>query len=124
MQQGNKTMGIISIVLGAFAIVCAYIYMANIAAVIAAIVGIILAVMSKKSFTAAGQTSPIPTVGLVLSIIGLVMAVIGVFACTICVCTTKGALDAAASDPNFASNLSSALNGIASDLSSSLSSAG
>ena len=114
MQQGNKTMGIISIVLGAFAIVCAYIYMANIAAVIAAIVGIILAVMSKKSFVAAGETSPI----------GLVMAVIGVFTCTICVCTTKGALDAAASDPNFASNLSSALNGIASDLSSSLSSAG
>ena len=64
MQQGNKTMGIISIVLGAFAIVCAYIYMANIAAVIAAIVGIILAVMSKKSFAAAGETSPIPTVGL------------------------------------------------------------
>ena len=73
MQQGNKTMGIISIVLGAVAIVCAYFYMVNIAAVIAGIVGIILAVMSKKSFVAAGETSPIPTVGLVLSIIGLVM---------------------------------------------------
>ena len=111
-QQGNKTMGIISIVLGAVAIVCAYFYMVNIAAVIAAIVGIILAVMSKKSFTAVGQTSPVPTVGLVLSIIGLVMSVIGLFACTICVCTMKGALE----DPNVQNSISGMLESIASSV--------
>ena len=106
-QQGNKTMGIISIVLGAVAIICAYFYMVNIAAVIAGIVGIILAVKSKKSFTAVGQTSPVPTVGLVLSIVGLVMSVIGVFACTICVCTMKGVADT----PEFQSAFSSLVSG-------------
>ena len=110
MQQGNKTMGIISIVLGAFAIVCAYIYMANIAAVIAGIVGIILAVMSKKSFVAAGETSPIPTVGLVLSIIGLVMSVIGLFTCTICTCAAKTALE----DPAVQSAINSAVSNFSS----------
>ena len=111
-QQGNKTMGIISIVLGAVAIVCAYFYMVNIAAVIAGIVGIILAVMSKKSFAAAGQTSPIPTVGLVLSIVGLVMSVIGLFTCTICICAAKGM----AESPEFQSAFSSVANSIASGL--------
>ena len=83
-QQGNKTMGIISIILGAFAIITFYIPFFNVASLIAAIVGLILAVKSKKSFAEAGTPSPVPTVGLVLSIIGLVLAAIGFFTCTVC----------------------------------------
>lgn len=108
-NQGNKVLGIVGIVLGAFAIVFAFWYMVNIAALIAGIVGIVLAVLSKKSFAAAGQSSPIPTVALVLSIIGTVFAVIGFFTCTVCVCAAAGALEEASKDPNFASQLSSAL---------------
>lgn len=106
MKQGNKVLGIVAIVLGAFAIVTFYVPFFNIVSLIAAIVGLILAIMSKKSFTEAGTTSPVPTVGLVLSIIGLAFACIGFFTCTVC---GTCALNEAAKDPNFASSLSSAI---------------
>lgn len=105
-KQGNKVLGIIGIVCGAFAIIFAYWYMVNIAAVIAGVAGIVLAVMAKKSFKEAGQTSPIPTVALVLSIVGTVLAVIGFFACTVCVCAFGTAVE---SDPNAASAISDAI---------------
>ena len=105
MSGNQKTLGIVSIVLGGFAIVFAWVMWVNIAAVLAAIAGLVLAIMAKKGFAAAGQTSPLPTVGLVLSIIGLVFSIIGFFTCTVCVCAAKQALD----DPAVASQLSSAL---------------
>ena len=110
MSGNQKTLGIVSIVLGGFAIVFAWVMWVNIAAVLAAIAGLVLAIMAKKGFAAAGQTSPLPTVGLVLSIIGLVFSIIGFFTCTVCVCAAQQAIEQAANDPNFASGLSSALN--------------
>ena len=109
MKTGNKVLGIVAIVLGAFAIVTFYVPIFNIVSLIAAIVGLVIAILSKKSFTEAGQTSPVPTVGLVLSIIGLVFAIIGFFTCTVCVCIASQAIEKAANDPNFASELSSAI---------------
>ncbi len=105
-KQGNKTLGIIGIVCGAFAIVCFWVPWWNIAAIIAGVVGIVLAVLSKKSYKEAGLSSPIPTIALVLSIVGTVFSVIGLFACTVCVCAIG---DAAAKNPNWASDLESAI---------------
>lgn len=105
MSGNQKILGIVSIVLGAFAIVFAWFTWVNIAALIAAIAGLVLAIMSRKGFAAAGEQSPVPTIGLVLSIIGLVFSIIGFFTCTVCVCAAKQALD----DPAVASQLSSAL---------------
>ncbi len=106
-KQGNKALGIVAIVLGAIAIVTFYIPVFNIFSLICGIVGLVLAILSKKSFKEAGQTSPVPTVGLVLSIIGLALAAIGFFTCTVC-----GACMASevAKDPKLANQLSSALN--------------
>ena len=109
MSGNQKVLGIVSIVLGAFAIIFSFWYMVNIAAVVAAIAGLVLAIISRKGFAAANQQSPVPTIGLVLSIIGIVFSIIGLFTCTVCICTAKGVAETAANDPNFASNLSSAL---------------
>lgn len=110
MSGNQKVLGIVSIVLGAFAIIFSFWYMVNIAAVVAAIAGLVLAIISRKGFAAANQQSPVPTIGLVLSIIGIVFSIIGLFTCTVCICTTaKSAVETAAIDPTFASNLSSAL---------------
>lgn len=84
MKQGNKVLGIVAIVLGAIAIFTFYVPFFNIVSLIAAIVGLVLAILSKKSFKETGTTSPIPTIGLVLSIVGLVLACIGFFTCTVC----------------------------------------
>ncbi len=105
-KQGNKALGIVAIILGAIAIITFYIPFVNTVSLICGIVGLILAILSKKSFAAAGTTSPVPTVGLVLSIIGLALAAIGFFTCTVC---GTCALNEAAKDPNFSSALSSAL---------------
>ncbi len=106
-KQGNKVLGIVAIVLGAIAIVTFYIPVFNVFSLICGIVGLVLAILSKKSFKEAGQTSPVPTVGLVLSIIGLALAAIGFFTCTVC---GAWALSEASKDPKLASQLSSALN--------------
>ncbi len=79
-KQGNKAAGIVGIILGALSIVFCWVPFFF----IAGIVGLILAIVSKKSFKEAGQTSPVPTVALVLSIIGLVL---GVIVGTIVLCT-------------------------------------
>lgn len=102
MKQGNKVLGIIAIVLGAIAIFTFYVPFFNIVSLIAAIVGLVLAILSKKSFKEAGQTSPVPTIGLVISIVGLVLSVIGFFTCTVCVCV-------AGSDPEVQKAVSDAL---------------
>ena len=106
MKQGNKVLGIVAIVLGAIAICTFYVPFFNIVSLIAAIVGLVLAILSKKSFKEAGTTSPVPTIGFVISIVGLVLAAIGFFTCTVC---GACALNEASKDPNFASNLSDAL---------------
>lgn len=114
-NEGNKTLGIISIVCGGVAIVLSFFTYLNIIGLAAGIVGIILAVKAKQSFQNAGQTSPVPTVGLVLSIVGLVLSAIFFFTCTlcaICVCASGTALESAADS----GQLESALN----DLSSAL----
>ncbi len=110
-KQGNKALGIVAIVLGAIAIVTFYIPVFNVFSLICGIVGLVLAILSKKSFKEAGQTSPVPTVGLVLSIIGLALAVIGFFTCTVCGFWMASEV---AKDPKLASQLSSALNSAAS----------
>jgi len=107
MKTGNKTIGIVSIVLGAIAICTFWIPVFNIVSLIAAIVGLVLAINSKKSFREADVPSPVPKVGLILSIIGLSFSVIGFLTCTVCsVCV----LNEAANNPSLASELSSALN--------------
>lgn len=105
MSGNQKVLGIVSIVCGAVGICFAWTMWVNIAAMIAAIAGIVLAVMSKKGFAAAGESSPIPTVGLVLSIIGVVVSVIGFFTCTVCACAASKALQ----DPSVQSSLANAL---------------
>ena len=81
-KQGNKAAGIVGIVLGALSIVFCWVPFFF----IGGIVGLILAIVSKKSFKEAGQTSPVPTVALVLSIIGIVSGVIvgTIVLCTVC----------------------------------------
>ena len=106
-KQGNKALGIVAIVLGAIAIVTFYIPVFNVFSLICGIVGLILAILSKESFAEAGQTSPVPTVGLVLSIVGLALAAIGFFTCTVC---SACMVNEAAKDPKLANQLSSALN--------------
>lgn len=82
-KQGNKVLGIISIVLGSISIVFCWVPFFF----IAGIVGLILAIVSKKSFAEAGQSSPVPKVGLILSIIGIVLGVIvgTIVLCSVCV---------------------------------------
>ena len=82
-QQGNKALGIVSIVLGGVSIVCCEIPFFGL---IVGIVGLVLAILCKKSYAAAGQTSPLPKVGLILSIIGIVLgAIVGtIIFCTVC----------------------------------------
>lgn len=106
-KQGNKALGIVAIILGAVAIVTFYIPVFNIVSLICGIVGLVLAILAKKSFTEAGQTSPLPTVGLVLSIIGLALAAIGFFTCTVC---TACVASEASKDPQLANQLSNAIN--------------
>ena len=76
MSGNQKVLGIVSIVLGAFAIIFSFWYMVNIAAVVAAIAGLVLAIISRKGFAAANQQSPVPTIGLVLSIIAMSIAML------------------------------------------------
>ena len=80
-KQGNKAAGIVGIVLGALSIVFCWVPFFF----IAGIIGLILAIVSKKSFKEAGLTSPIPTIALVISIVGLVLGVI-VGTIVFCVC--------------------------------------
>ena len=104
----GKVLGIISIVLGALGIVLFWIPFVNTVFFLGSIAGIVLAVMSRKDFTEAGLTSPLPTVGLVLAIIGTVFSTIGFFSCTICTaCVACNASNDAAYVSTLARELSS-----------------
>ncbi len=92
MQNPGKGMSVAGLVLGIISIVLAWWYMVNIVALVAGIVGIILAVKGKKAAVAAGAPTGLGTAGLVLSIIGTVIAGIGFFTCTVCVCVAADAV--------------------------------
>lgn len=85
MKQGNKTLGIIGIVLGGASIVFCWVPFFF----IAGIVGLVLSILSKKSFAEAGQTSPVPKIGLILSIVGIVLGVI-IGTIVLCSCIAVG----------------------------------
>lgn len=87
-NNSGKGFSIASLVLGILAIVFAWFYMINIAAVICGIVGIALAIVGRNKSLASGVPNGIGTAGLVLSIIGTVLAGIGFISCTVCVWST------------------------------------
>lgn len=94
-QQGKKSFAIASLVLGIIACLIAWWGIASgIIAIVCAIVGLVLAIQAKKSYTAIDQKNGIATAGLVLSIIGLVLSTIGFIACGVCVCIGNAALAA------------------------------
>ena len=113
-KTGNKTFAIIGLVLGALAICFSFVYMVNIGALVAGIVGLVLSVLAKKSFKEAGGKQGLATAALVVSIVGLVLSVIGFFTCTVCV-------SALASDPNVQSYGDELASNLADELSSALS---
>ncbi len=92
----GKGYSITGLVLGIVATVLAWFYMINIIALVAGIVGIILAAKGKKTAAAAGAPTGIGTAGLVLSIIGTCLAGIGFFSCTLCVLCAAGSAEALA----------------------------
>ncbi len=96
-MNNGKGLSITALVLGIVATVLAWFYMINILALVAGIVGIILAVMGKKKAVAAAAPTGIATAGLVLSIIGTALAGIGFLSCTLCVICTAGAIGSAGS---------------------------
>ena len=85
MQKAGNGLSIAGLVLGIIAIVFAWFYVVNIAAVVCGVVGIICAVKGRSQASAAGNPSGLGTAGLVLSIIGTVLAGIGFLSCTVCV---------------------------------------
>ena len=98
VNDPGKGMSIAGLVLGIAAIVLAWFYMVNIAALIAGIIGIILAVKGKNASAAAGCPTGLGTAGLVLSIIGTVIAGIGFLSCTVCVLCAGNAINNAVND--------------------------
>ncbi len=93
MQNPGKGMSVAGLILGIASIVLAWWYMINIVALVAGVVGVILAAKGKKAAVAAGAPTGLGTAGLVLSIIGTVIAGIGFLTCTVCVCAAAGAAD-------------------------------
>ena len=81
-------MAIAALVLGIIAVVFAFIPGLNFLSPIIGIVGIILAVVSRKQ-----ENTPVATAGLVLSIIGLVLGLFMWVACTLCTVGLNKALD-------------------------------
>ena len=90
MQKAGNGLSIAGLVLGIIAIVFAWFYVVNIAAVVCGVVGIICAVKGRSQASAAGNPSGLGTAGLVLSIIGTVLAGIGFLSCTVCVWCAAG----------------------------------
>lgn len=89
-QQGKKGFAIAAMVLGIISCVFAWFGLASgIVSLVLAIVGLILAIMARKSYAELGQKNGMATAGLVLSIIGIVLSVIGIIACGVCVCVAN-----------------------------------
>lgn len=115
-QQGKKGLAIAGLIFGIVSLCAAWFGYGAIAGIIAGIVGIVLSVLAKKSYTEIGQKSGMATAGLILSIIGLVLSVILFIACVICVAAGTAAADQLANDPELQNQLSSALNEVSSSL--------
>lgn len=115
-QQGKKGLAIAGLVFGIVSLCAAWFGYGAIAGIITGIVGIVLSVLAKKSYTAIGQKNGMATAGLILSIIGLVLSVIMFIACVICVAAGTAAADQLANDPELQNQLSSALNEVSSSL--------
>ena len=100
VQDTGKGLSIAGLVLGIVAVVLAWFYMINIAALVCGIAGIVCAAMGKKKARAAGAPTGMGTAGLVVSIIGTVLAGIGFLTCTLCVICAGNAINAAADQLN------------------------
>ena len=111
-QQGKKGLAITGVILGIASLCAAWFGYGAIAGIACGIAGIILSVLAKKSYTAIGQKSGMATAGLVLSIIGLILSVVMFI---VCVCVA-GKASQIANDPQFQSQLSSALEEVSSSL--------
>ena len=109
-QQGKKGLAIAGLILGIASLCAAWFGYGAIAGIACGIAGIILSVLAKKSYTAIGQKSGMATAGLVLSIIGLILSIIMFI---VCVCVA-GAATQVANDPEFQSQLTSALDQLSS----------
>ncbi|MCL2574214.1 MAG: hypothetical protein FWE34_06675 [Defluviitaleaceae bacterium] len=83
-------MAVASLVLGVLALVLMWIPVLGIAAIPAALIGIVLAVVGKKNLAAAGSPTGMATAGLVCSIIALIISTIFTLVCGACaaVCAT------------------------------------
>ena len=112
-QQGKKGLAITGLILGIAACVCCWAGYGAIAGIVCGIVGLILSINAKKSYTAIGQKSGMATAGLILSIIGLILSVIMLIACVICI----GAANEISSNPDALNQLASALDEASSSLS-------
>ena len=112
MSGNQKIFGIISVVCGGVAVFMACftstIFM-GVFGMAAGIAGIVLSSIAKKGFAAAGETSPLPKIGLILSIVGLVLCTIFTISCAICYCTASSVVDKIENDPSFASQFGSAV---------------
>lgn len=83
-QQGKKGLAIAGLIFGIAACVCCWAGYGAIAGIVCGIVGLILSIKAKKSYTEIGQKSGMATIGMVLSIVGLALSVIMLIACVIC----------------------------------------
>ncbi|MBQ3284669.1 MAG: DUF4190 domain-containing protein [Ruminococcus sp.] len=115
-QQGKKGLAIAGLIFGIAACVCCWAGYGAIAGIVCGIVGLILSILAKKSFTAIGQKSGMATAGLILSIVGLVLSVVMLIACVICVAAGSAAADEIANNPELQNEIASALDQISSSV--------
>ena len=87
-ETPGKSKAIASLVLGIVALVICWSKWGAIASIVAAIVGIVLAVQAKKEMPAG--TSGMATAGMVLCIITLALGAFVIAACTLCATCTAG----------------------------------
>lgn len=115
-QQGKKGLAIAGLILGIASLCTAWFGYGALAGIACGIIGIILSVLAKKSYTAIGQKSGMATAGLILSIIGLVLSIIMFIACVICATVAGTAANEIANDPELQKQISSALNEVSSSM--------
>lgn len=83
-KSTGKGFSIAALVLGIVSCVLAWIYIVNVIALIASIVGVVLAAVGRKNAREAGAPTGMDTAGLVLSIVGLSLSALGFISCTLC----------------------------------------
>lgn len=83
-KSTGKGFSVAALVLGIVSCVLAWIYIVNIIALSASIVGVVLAAVGRKNAREAGAPTGMDTAGLVLSIVGLSLSALGFISCTLC----------------------------------------